>query len=293
MIYSKIYKKIVSELKAAGIKSAEIDARVLLEFATKKSREFLLAHPNYELSDEQINSLNKLAERRKTYEPIAYITGHKEFFGLNFVVTPDVLIPRPETELLVEQAIESIKSKVHLPEAAATLQAGKVESRLRILDLGTGSGNIIISIAKANSLRLAACGFFASDISAKALEVAKKNAKKHHAKIKFIQSDLFENIKGRFDLIVANLPYVPEDGSNNEEIKHEPQSAIFAADNGAVIIKKFLTDTKKYINDNGLILVEVDPRNAKEIKEYALKYYKSAEIVHDLANKYRLVKILT
>lgn len=280
MTYSSVYKKIVGELKTTGIKSAEIDARVLLEFATKKSREFLLAHPEYQLSDRQINDLEKLVERRRLHEPIAYIVGHKEFFGLDFFITPSVLIPRPETEILVEESLKF-------------LEARSKKYEVRILDIGTGSGNIIISISKACSSQLKANNYIGSDISNNALKVAKKNARKHYVKINFIESDLFKKIKGKFDLIIANLPYVPVDGSNDEEIKHEPQNAIFAADNGTAMIKKFLTDTKKHINNNGLILAEVDPRNANEIKKYALKYYKSAEIVHDLANKDRLVKILT
>lgn len=282
MTYSKIYKKTVSELEAAGIESAEIDARVLLEFSTKKSREFLLAHQEYQLSDRQINDLEKLVERRRLHEPIAYIVGHKEFFGLDFIVTPNVLIPRPETELLVEQAIEFIKSKVR-----------KVKSPLKILDLGTGSGNIIISISKACSSQLTSNSYTASDISTKTLKIAKKNAERHHVKVKFIKSDLFENINGKFDLIVANLPYVPVGGSKDEEIKYEPQKAIFAVDNGAAIIKKFLYDAKKHMNNDGLILAEVDPRNANEINKYATRLYKSADMVHDLANNERLIRLLT
>lgn len=295
-------KKLIFDLKRSGIKSAEIDVRILLEFVTGKSREFLLVHPEYELTDAEIKKLNELIARRKKHEPIAYLTGHKEFFGLDFEVTPDVLIPRPETEMLVEEALESIKSKVH-----------KVKSPLRILDIGTGSGNIIISLAKnlsGDPYRFEPIGtnqyFLASDNSAKSLTVAKKNAKKHRVdeKIKFIQSDLFENINRKFDLILVNLPYVPakkpdrfrpieQNQLYGEEIDFEPKDAIFAEDNGSEIIKKFLVDAKKYINNNGLILAELDPRNADDLKKYALKIYKSVEIISDLAKKKRLLKILT
>ena len=297
MNIASFYKKTVRTLKKSDIKSAEIDARILLELATGESREFLLAHPEFELSDEEYHTRLISVDRRKSVEPIAYITGKKEFFGLEFLVTPDVLIPRPETEMLVEQALEFIKSKVR-----------KVESSLKILDVGTGSGNIIISIANHwgnllsidNKLPQFTPEFVASDISGKALKVARKNAKKHGVEklVKFVQSDLFDRIDGRFNIMVANLPYVPkqktDDGKRmTEEINFEPRNAIFANDNGTMIIKKFLSGAKNRINGDGLILVEVDPRNARELKNYAGKLYKSVVLKKDFSGIYRVLKILT
>jgi len=284
MNLSQLYKRTVKELTKSGIKSAEIDAQILLEFVSGKSREFLLAHPEFEPSEKEYKRILKLNDRRKLVYPIAYIIGHKEFFGLDFLVTPDVLIPRPETELLVEQALFYLRTKKL-----------KNKRTIRILDVGTGSGNIIISIAKickkfpiGNKLHI-----FASDISKKALIIAKRNAEKHQVDIKFIQSDLFENINGKFDLIVANLPYVPKDSSDDKEIKYEPQNAIFAKDNGTAIIKKFFNQAKNHINSNGLILVEVDPRNAKELQNYASKLYKTVKIKKDFSGIYRMLKVLT
>ena len=297
MNIASFYKKTVRTLKKSDIKSAEIDARILLELATGESREFLLAHPEFELSDKEYHTRLISVDRRKPVEPIAYITGKKEFFGLEFLVTPDVLIPRPETEMLVEQALEFIKSKVR-----------KVESSLKILDVGTGSGNIIISIANHwgnllsidNKLPQFTPEFVASDISGKALKVARKNAKKHGVEklVKFVQSDLFDRIDGRFNIMVANLPYVPkqktDDGKRmTEEINFEPRNAIFANDNGTMIIKKFLSGAKNRINGDGLILVEVDPRNARELKNYAGKLYKSVVLKKDFSGIYRVLKILT
>ncbi len=280
---SELFKKTVFELKKSGIKSAEIDAQILLEFVSGKSREFLLTNPDLKLKNREIEALKNLTNRRKSEEPIAYITGHKEFFCLDFLVDKNVLIPRPETEMLAEQALEFIKLKV----------TGFSSRGLKILDIGTGSGNIIISIANTCNLQLATCNFYASDNSAKALAVAKKNAVIHNAKINFIQSDLFENISDKFDLIIANLPYVPIDGSDDKEIEHEPQSAIFAEDNGTEIIKKFLDESNKYINKDGLILAELDPRNANEILEHAAKLYNQVEIISDFSGQKRLLKILT
>lgn len=300
MKVSDIKKQIVKELSAVNISSAEIDAQILLEKVTGKSREFLLANPEYEQKNRETKELNNLVEKRKKCEPIAYLIGHKEFYGLDFEVTKDVLIPRPETELLVEQALKFIKSKV------------RQVHQVKILDVGTGSGNIIISVAKSlqnipdrfEPIDQNQSEFLASDFLKKALMVARKNAKKHRVKINFIQSDLFENINGKFDLIVANLPYVPAEkysrfrpiGNNRlykKEIDFEPQEAIFAADNGTVIIKKFLDQAKDHINKNGLIFIEVDPRNAIELKKYASKLYKSVELKEDFSGIYRMLKILT
>ena len=298
MTTADIKKNIIKDLKFAGIYSGEIDAQILLEFVTGKSREFLLAHPEYELSPLQIRRLNFLIFRRQQHEPIAYITGHKEFFGLDFFVTPDVLIPRPETEMIVEETIQHLKTKEL-----------KNEKIFRILDVGTGSGNIIISIAKqcrlltiVNNLHLSA-----SDISGEAIKVARKNAEKHGVEklIKFYQSDLFENLHTKYyDIILANLPYIPSKKCNRfdaiasnrlhpEEVDFEPKAAIFAEDNGTAVIKKFLQQAKNHINKNGLILVEVDPRNASQLKNYASKLYRSVKLKKDFSGIYRVLKILT
>lgn len=288
-------KQIVKELSNVGIKSAEIDVQILLEKVSGKSREFLLANPEYKLKNQETEELKNLVERRKKHEPIAYITGHKEFYSLDFLVTKDVLIPRPETEILVEEGLKFLESRMK-------------DRELGILDIGTGSGNIIISIAKTtkelysrfdaiDSNRL----YVASDISEKALKVAKKNAKKHGVEktVKFVRSDLFDQITGKFDLITANLPYVPISSekrkakSGKQEIDFEPQDAIFAESNGAEIIKKFLNDAKNHINSDGIILAEVDPRNADEIRDATSKIYKSVEIISDFSGKKRLLKILT
>jgi len=289
MNIASFYKKTVRTLKKSDIKSAEIDARILLELATGESREFLVAHPEFELSKNQITKLQKLIARRKNHEPIAYLIGKKEFFGLDFFVTPDVLIPRPETEILVEETIQFIKNR-----------STTDDQRLTILDVGTGSGNIIISIVKACGSQLEVCSFFASDISEKALKIARKNARKHGVEklIKFVRSDLFDRIDGRFNIIIANLPYVPKRKTNDgkrmtEEIDFEPRNAIFANDNGTIIIKKFLSGAKNHINGDGLILVEVDPRNARELKIYAGKLFKSVELKKDFSGIYRVLKILT
>lgn len=275
---SDVLNKLIKELKSSGVVSAVLDSEILLEFVTGKSREFLLINPNFVLSQNEIKSLNKLVIRRKKSEPIAYLVGHKEFFGLDFNVNSNVLIPRPETEILVEKSLEFLKSK-------------NTNRIFKVLDVGTGSGNIIISIAK--NLNEKKARFFATDISKPALNVAKRNADINGGEIYFIHSNLFENINGRFDLVVANLPYVPENGSGNLEITYEPENAIFAADKGKRVIKKFLDEAKNHIKKNAMILLEIDPRNAKELEEYAKKYFSNVSVFKDYSDKNRGLRILT
>lgn len=273
------YKKTVKDLKKNGILSAEIDAQIIFEFVTKKSRKFLLLNPDYELKKSEIVKIEKNVKLRCTHYPISYITGKKEFFGLGFDVSPDTLIPRPETELIVEKALEFIEENK--------------DRKLSILDVGTGSGNIIISIAKNTKSIGQKIIFFASDISDKALRVAKKNNKKHRTKIIFKKSDLFSNIRGKFDLIIANLPYVPESGSANNEIRFEPKEAIFSGKDGTTTILRFLKQVKKHLAKNGEILIEADPRNIKKIQEYALQTYSDTKTFIDSSNKLRLLSILS
>lgn len=281
----QLQQKLLARLKDSP--SPTVDVLILASFVLKKDIGYLLAHPELTVSKNDRDKIRRLVKRRAAGEPIAYITGKKEFYGLDFKVDKNVLIPRPETETLVEQALESIKSKVH--------QVHKVN----IIDMGTGSGNIIISIAKwltANGKRLTA-KLYAIDINSKSLIIAKQNARAHKVNhlIKFYQSDLFSNPKlpKKFDLIIANLPYVPISSrltAYGLRLKYEPQNAIFADNNGMAVIKKFLAQAKTRLNKNGRILIELDPRNANHIKKYAADNFpnKKIELKKDLAkfNRY-------
>jgi len=291
MKIADFYRSSVAKLKQSNIKTAELDVKILLKFVLENDEAFLLLHPQMPLTNYQFTKLKKLLKRRQNGEPIAYLTGHKEFFGHDFLVNRNVLIPRPESEFLVETALDFFKLKAK-------------SKRLKALDMGTGSGCIIISIAK----ELLTFNFqlstklFASDISLKALNVARKNADKHGARkeIRFFHSDLFGNrlLHKKYHLIIANLPYVPIKSSNSklrtpnsDGITFEPASAIFADDNGTAIIKKFLTEAKKYLNKNGQILIELDPRNALEIHKKAQKLYPDAkiELRKDLSGRDRYI----
>jgi release factor glutamine methyltransferase len=318
-----ILKRTSLELKAAGIDSADLDARVLLEAAIDKKSAYIFAHPEMPITNAEYGKFRQYIRRRKKGEPIAYIFGHKEFYGYDFFVNKNVLIPRPETEFLVENALEFIKSrhknnqpiteKIHENLEIEKLKpVVRLVEPLKILDMGTGSGNIIISLVKSlqkeniyNGVRSHSNvdKFYACDISKKALTIAKKNAKKHKVNklIRFYRSDLFSNshLPKKFDLIIANLPYVPKISQElkakgrKSETDFEPQNAIFASENGTKIIKKFLGQAKNRTRDGGLILMELDPRNAPKLKEYSAKTYPNSKMVlkKDLAQRNRYLKI--
>lgn len=286
-----------------GQASPELDARVIFEFVLDIDTAQFYKDSDSPISPTDIKKIEKLIARRAKNEPIAYLTRHKEFFGLDFYVDKNVLIPRPESEELVVKSIKFLKSIK--------------KKEINIVDIGTGSGNIIISISKSYP----DANYFASDISKNALIVAQKNARKilfetkgrelenvnsSHRRggsnnINFIQSDLFSNIDRniKFDLIIANLPYVPKKVESRKfkvksDIDFEPKNAIFANDNGAEIIKRFLIEAKDRLNSGGLILIELDPRNATEIKSCAEKNFPNAtlSLVRDLAgfNRYLAIK---
>jgi len=343
MNISQIYKSSTVKLISAS-PSPELDARILIDFVVGKES-LLLSHPKMPLTNAQYSRIRRLITRRKKGEPIAYITGHKEFYGLDFFVNKNVLIPRPESEELVSLALQRIKNN----ELRIKHDKNKTiihNSKFNILDLGTGSGCMIISLV--SRLRQtfhplpSTFYFFASDISQAALRVARKNAKKllfdspsgveNHAQfstssnsIKFVRSDLFQNrlLHRKFDLIITNLPYVPLSdchlepfdcaqgrqgversheisptslkarGRNDNSVSFEPKNAIFANDNGASIIKRFLEEARNRLTPDGAILLELDPRNAKQIKSFAKKLYPTAkiELKKDLAGLERYLKI--
>jgi len=297
MLLKQLYADLCEQLKYSGVSSYNLDARIIFEYILKMDAAEFYLRQDRKLTSSEIKRIKKLINRRSKNEPIAYIIGHKEFYDLDFYVNKNVLIPRPETEWLIEKSIkyleESIKGNTKI-----------LDTKYQILDMGTGSGNIITSLAKSLSTNPYPLSFifYASDISVKALEIAKENAKLHLAdKINFIQSDLFDNINPelKFDLIIANLPYVPlvsikyKVSSIKYDIDYEPEKAIFANDNGAAIIKEFLTQAKKRINKNGLILIELDPRNALDIKNFAQKNYPNStlELIKDLAGFDRYLSI--
>lgn len=231
-------------LRTAGIASARLDCLVLASYILKKDKTWLLANPQYILSPTEEHSLQVLLKKRAQRLPLAYLIGQKEFYGRTFVVTPDVLIPRPETETLID--------------IAKSLQPTS------ILDVGTGSGVIAITLALETSAKVVA-----SDISQKALDIAQKNARNMGANVSFVQSDLLANITRQFDCIIANLPYVSRDWQRSPETNAEPELALFAHNQGLGLVYKLLGQAPKHLVAKGHLLLEADPRQHLAIKKAA------------------------
>lgn len=220
--------------------SPALDSEVLLAYTLKKDRSYFRAWPEKTLSSEESNTFSYLISQRKVGTPIAYLVNEREFWSRSFLVSPNVLIPRPETELL----IEIIQNKFTANE------------KLSILDLGTGSGAIAITLA----LEFNASTVYAIDSSQDALEVAKKNAQKHLANnVQFILSNWFDNSpRIRFDLIVSNPPYIRHDDPHLTEgdVRFEPKSALVADNNGLKDIKHITQNAEKFLKPNGFLLFE-------------------------------------
>lgn len=240
MKISDALNETITNLKNAGIESAVIDARVLLSYLLKIDEIKLITDNQKLLSNKDILKLQKIVKRRITGEPLAYITGIKEFYSIEFKVTKNVLIPRPETEQLVDMAINYAKKGAS------------------VLDVGTGSGAIAIAFKKNRP----DCIVYACDISQKALNIAKENAQKIPGcnDIIFSKSNLFQSYKSKkFDLILANPPYVDIEQKQNlqKEVLFEPGKALFSKDHGKEIIKKIISKAEKYLNIDGILMLEI------------------------------------
>lgn len=250
---------------------------ILLSRELSRPKTWVLAHKEELITHKVKQSINEKVDRLMHLEPLPYVMNYQEFFKLPFYVSPEVLIPRPETELLVEQAITWLKAN---------------PQKKNVIDVGTGSG--IISISIANSIPDA--NIIATDISLKALCIAKKNAllNKVDGRMQFLNTDLFLGIKTKFDLICANLPYIPTDKlSEVNSINFEPQLALDGGISGLKIISKFLLDCRNYYKKEALILTEIEENQGDIIKTNSKQLFPAASIsiVKDLAGKDRLLKI--
>ncbi|MFH1781502.1 MAG: peptide chain release factor N(5)-glutamine methyltransferase [Patescibacteria group bacterium] len=267
-----------------------LDTDVILSFVTEKNREYIFAHQDKELLDRELREFNKLVKRRQKGEPIAYITGHKEFYGLDFMVNKDVLVPRPDTELIVENVINVGNVRNEQFEQA------KRSNNFNILDVGTGSGCIPVVLKK----QLPKANVYGSDISGKAIKIARMNAKRlldrEGANIKFYKSDLLKqipkNLKGKLDIITFNPPYLTKNEARKKELKFEPQVALTPKD-FQKLINEFLMQTKFFLKKDGMIFMEIGHRQAGTVKKIISKIFPESkiEVVKDLGGFDRVVKI--
>jgi len=266
--------KATEQLKKHSITSAALDAEVLLSFVLKKSKEYILSSPKIELTEKQMERLKGLISRRNKGEPIAYLTNNKEFYGLEFYVDENVLVPRPETELLIETVLQNVEK----------------QSSLIIADIGTGSGCIAITLAK----YLPNISILATDISESAILVAKKNAENHSVinRIKFMQGNLLNVLDNPVDIIIANLPYLPK-SEYKKEISFEPKQALFGDNNGMEYLETIIKQAPLKLNKDGIMLLEIHPPQSIQVKKIAKEAFPNAtiQIKEDLAKKDRFIII--
>ena len=242
MNYQKILNNGINSLKISNIINPELDSELLLSKALNKKREKILTNLKKEINKKQLDKFNLYLSRRKKKEPIAYILGFKYFWKYKFFINKSVLVPRPETEQIVEETLNYLSDN---------------ESK-KILDIGTGSGCIIVSVLKERSK----CKAIAIDISSKALKVAKTNAKIHHLenKIKFINIDIDKFNYNKYDLILSNPPYI----SNIDLIRldddvriYEPRESLSGGLDGYEKITKVIEKSSKLLKNNGKLIVEI------------------------------------
>jgi release factor glutamine methyltransferase len=268
----------------AGLENASLDAEVLLMHLLGIERAGLYMRFDYVLTLEEAKAYRCLIERRVKGEPVAYLTGHKEFMGMDFIVNPAVLVPRPETEILVERALKFLE--------------GKPGEELLVLDIGTGSGAIAVSMARMNSrLRV-----YAVDCSRDALVLAQHNAAIHGVagRIHFFHGDLLYPLsnlalEGKADLIAANLPYVPSGDISGLPVdvrSYEPQIALNGGLDGLDIYRRLLSGAGDLLKSGGLLMLEIGPGQAdvlvQEITGMGMVWC-CGEIVFDYAGRERVV----
>lgn len=262
---------------AATSEQPALEAQVLLAHVLQKNRTWVLAHPEYILSPLQLDTLEQIIDRLKRGEPLPYLLGHWEFFGWDFMVSPAVLIPRPETELLVEHAVQWLRQN---------------PCRRLAADVGTGSGCIAISIAN----QIPDLTVLASDYSGAALRIARANISHYRLnhRIYLVQADLMTAAAGSFDLVCANLPYIPTSTLDHLQVsRYEPRLALDGGIEGLDYIQKLLFDTVAKLAPGALFLLEIETRQSDSALRLAQLSYPSAEaqVIPDLVGNPRLLKI--
>ena len=250
-----------------------IEARVLIKYILNKNEINIIANENIELSNENKKQLLESIEKIKKGYPLQYITHYQKFMGIKFEVNENVLIPQPDTEVLVEKTIKIVQ-KCYPKED---------NRNIKILDLCTGSGAIAISLKK----YLPSVQVFASDISKKALEIAKTNAKKNDVQIKLIESNMFENINEKFDIVVSNPPYIKTDEITklSNQVQNEPRLALDGGKDGLDFYRIIQKNIKNYLYENGMLLMEIGYDQGQAVASM----FKNSKLVKDYAGKDRVI----
>lgn len=267
MVISKLINIVRNELSD----NADFEARQIIMSALKISQQDLIINAKREVSEKDIEAVQSLVSRRKSGEPLQYILGTAEFMSLEFDVTPDTLIPRADTETLVETVLNLIGNK-----------------RVSLLDIGTGTGCIGISIAHYKNAAVTLL-----DKSEKALEIAKKNAKKHNINARFLNMDILHNFPHeKFDIIVSNPPYIETDviDTLQTEVKdHEPLSALDGGKDGLTFYRRIVDIAPQMLNNNGMLAFETGYNQGQAVRNLMIPHFQNVEIIKDLCGNDRVV----
>lgn len=272
MQYAKLYQIGKEQLQKAGITDAELDARLLLEFICHTDRNALYAHGDQEIEDEKMHDFLQLIEKRAVHIPLQHLTGEQNFMGLDFLVNEHVLIPRQDTEILVEEIMRDLHDGI------------------RILDMCTGSGCILLSLLHYSN----DCSGVGVDVSEDALAVARQNADRLAEKqAVFIQSDLFEKVEGSFDLVVSNPPYIRSQeiaGLMPEVREHEPHLALDGKDDGLHFYREIIKGAMPHLKRGGQLFFEIGYDQGEAVQALlAANGYTEITVVKDYAGLDRVV----
>jgi release factor glutamine methyltransferase len=298
VLLGKSLKTAIESLTEAGVPSPRMNAELLLMFTLGRDRAYLYGHPEYELTNEELRRYKDALAQRSQGIPAQYITGHQEFWGMDLIVSPAVLIPRPETEHVIEAVLSRV-GRAHVgqgcvgraPSPANQLQShidvggtgvSPVES-LDIVDVGTGSGCIALALAK----ELPDAKIHATDISPAALEIARANAARHQleSRIRFYETDLLQGLeKNAFDFVVSNPPYVGESEEDSVQLevrKFEPRTAVFAGRTGIDVIERLIPQSLDALKPGGWLIMEISGTIASRTRKL-LARWNDVQITNDL-----------
>lgn len=250
MTYREAYQVGRERLISAGIGEAELDARLLLEYVCGTDRNHLIVYGSEPVREEELQRYQTLLAQRADRIPLQYLTGVQNFMGLDFLVNEHVLIPRQDTEILVEEALRHLHDGMH------------------ILDLCTGSGCILISLLRYSN----DCRGLGADISPEALTVAEENAKRlvPEEEIEFIKSDLYERVEGMFDVIVSNPPYIPTgviESLMPEVREHEPRLALDGCEDGLIFYRRIINESRAHLKGGGMLFFEIGFDQGAAVRE--------------------------
>jgi len=272
MRVKNLLKKGIDELNQKKIEDAILKARMLLEHVLQIPKSCLSLHLEEEVAMENEQKFGQLIQRLTQGEPIQYITNQQCFYGLDFYVDSNVLIPQPDTEILVEEVIDCVR---------------KINRKTKILDMCTGSGAIAIAIAKQ-----ANCEMTAVDISEKALKIVRKNAIQNEVKIEILQSDMFEKVTGNFDVIVSNPPYIETETIKSlpQEVKNEPIIALDGGEDGLDFYRILVDKARSYLQNEGILAVEIGFNQKREVMKLFEKFgFCEVYCKKDFANHDRVI----